>query len=131
MNISVKSGSSVWQLATLWGDERVPDNFCSLFWRVVLRFILIASGCVITGLFLGFFVAGVAASISVGYVIWTMPIVIVSGIAAIVCVSILYGFLHYKTTESIDENPSGFVSNSVNAYLSWKNKYCPKVVELD
>ena len=131
MNISVKNGSSVWQLATLWGDESVPNNFCSLFWCIAWRLLFISVGCIISGAFLGFLIAGIAASISAGYILWTVPIVSVVGFAVIVSVISVIAITHYKAKEVMDENPKGIMSNTVNAYSAWKNKYCPKVTELD
>ena len=130
MNISVKNGSSIWKLATLWGDEMLPTNFCSLFWCVVWRLFFISMGCILTGAYLGFLTASIAASISVGYVIWSTPILITSGLITIVSCIFLFVFTHYKATESMDNNPKGLMSNTVNAYSSWKNKYCPKITEL-
>ena len=131
MNISVKNGSSIWQLATLWGDERLPSNFCSLFWCVLWRLFFISIGCVVAGACLGFLSAGIVASISVGYIIWTAPIVIITGILAIVSVIFIIAVTQYTLKESMEENPKGKMSNAVNAYSSWKNKYCPKVIESD
>jgi uncharacterized membrane protein len=129
MNISVKNGSSVWQLATLWGEESVPTNFCSLFWLVTVRFGLISASCICAGLFFGCFFAGVAASISVGYVIWTVPITIIVALTALIFVIFVAAFIEVKSKKAMDNNPKGAISNTVNAYSSWKNKYCPKVIE--
>lgn len=129
MNISVKNGSSIHQLATLWGEEDLPTNFCSLFWLVTFRFGLISVGCICVGAFMGFLVAGIIASIVVGYIIWTVPLVVVSVIIFIVAVIFSVAFVSYQVSESMDKNPENAMSNIVNAYSSWKGKYCPKVTE--
>ena len=129
MNISVKNGSSIHQLATLWGEENLPTNFCSLFWLVTFRFGLISVGCICVGAFMGFLVAGIIASIVVGYIIWTIPIVLLSALIVIVSVIASVAIVGYKVSESMDENPENTLSNIVNAYSSWKDKYCPKVTE--
>ena len=129
MNISVKNGSSIHQLATLWGEENLPTNFCSLFWLVTFRFGLISVGCICVGATMGFLVAGIIASIVVGYIIWTTTIVLLSALIVIVSVIASVAIVGYKVSESMDENPENTLSNIVNAYSSWKDKYCPKVTE--
>tara|TARA_R110000772_G_scaffold60095_3_gene135642 strand:- start:2168 stop:2563 length:396 start_codon:yes stop_codon:yes gene_type:complete len=131
MNISVKNGSSIHQLATLWGEENLPTNFCSLFWLVLFRFGLISVGCICIGAFLGFLVAGIVASIVVGYVIWTAPLIVLTILFALVGAIFACAFIAHKASESMDENPKNTLSNMVNAYSSWKDKYCPKVTEQD
>ena len=129
MNIAVKKNSSIWKLDTNWGNDTVSTNFCSLFWSVFWGFIMVSVGAILTGAFLGFLFAGIAASISVGYVIWTMPITILSGIVVVVSVIFAVAFTHMKASDTMEENPTGALSNTVNAYSAWKNKYCPQVIE--
>ena len=129
MNISVKNGSSIWKLDTNWGSDSVSSNFCSLFWSVFWGFVMVSVGSVLTGLFFGFLFAGIAASISVGYVIWTMPIVVITSFAAISLAIVVTAFTHMKASDTMEENPTGALSNTVNAYSAWKNKYCPQVIE--
>jgi len=129
MNITVKTGSSIWKLDTNWGNDCVSLNFCSLFWSVFWGFVMVSVGAILTGAFLGFLFAGIAASISVGYIIWTIPIMFVLLTTISILTIVAIAFTHIKASDTMEENPTGALSNTVNAYSAWKNKYCPKVVE--
>ena len=58
-----------------------------------------------------------------------MPISIVTGIIAFVLIVFTVAFTWAKTEEQVQENPTGILSNTINAYSGWKNKYCPQVTE--
>ena len=130
MNINVKKGSSVWQLDTCWGSDFLSNNFCSLFWSCLWRLFFIFVGCLLTGAYLGILFAVIAASFSVGFIIWSLPLI--STVSIFVCICIIFSIflICEKAKESTIENPKGVLSNTINAYKSWKDKYCPKVEEV-
>jgi len=130
MNINVKNGSSVWQLATCWGSDCLPDNFCTLFWSCLWRLLFISMGSVFTGAYLGFLLATIAASFSVGFIIWSTPLMITVGLFLIIAGGVSVVIVIEKMKESTIENPKSALSNTINAYRSWKDKYCPRVEEV-
>jgi len=130
VNINVKNGSSVWQLATCWGTDVLPNNFCTLFWSCVWRLFFVVIGCLLFGAYLGCLFATIAASFSVGFIIWSMPLAITLTIILVIAAGVVAVFIGEKAKESTIENPKGALSNTINAYRSWKDKYCPKVDEV-
>jgi hypothetical protein len=130
MNITVKKGSSIWKLDTNWGESGVSSNFCQLFWSVLWCFVVVTVAVILFSSYLGFLIATIAASISVGFIIWSPPLAIFAGLVAFIAIIALIAFTHVLASDAMDENPTGALSNSVNAYAAWKNKYCPQVKEI-
>lgn len=128
MEIGVKKGSSIWQLATEWGNEDVPTNFCSLVFTVARNFTVIALFITCFSTYIGLLLASIAASFSVGRVIFNGPVVaLIVCIVAIVLISSVVVIVD-KIKYNAVGNPAGVVGNTLNAYRAWKGKYCPKVV---
>ena len=131
MNITVKKGSSIWKLDTNWGEAQVSSNFCELFWSVCWCFLAVTLAVTVVSSYLGFLLASIAASISVGFIIWSLPLFAFTGLVTFTLVIFAIAFIHVSATDTMEENPTGMLSNSVNAYSAWKNKYCPQVTEQD
>lgn len=126
MKIKVKEGSSIYKLATYWGADPLPSNFCDLFRNVVWCFLV--TSVVVSGLssWIGCVLATIAASISVGYIIWSAAFVIFSVILALIVV-VTIGVLGEN---HLRNNPSQRLDNAKLVYRSWKDKFCPLVEKI-
>jgi len=131
MSIKIKNGSSMYKLATWWDTEQMPKNFCSLFWTVVIRIGFISLGCTAAGTVLGFLLASIAASISVGYIIWTASIAVVTALIVVIALIFMAAATYCLIENTIEEEPEGKLSNIATIYSGWKNKYCPTVEEIE
>lgn len=127
MKIKVKEGSSIWLLATWWGGDSLPTDFCSLTRTVLIVFLIISMVVFMLSAWLGLIIATIAASISTGIMIWSEPLMVLLGIIAIV--SIVMGFL--LAGKYFYENPNENLSNAKIVYQAWKDKYCPLVEKID
>ena len=127
MKIKIKKGSSIWLLATWWGTDSLPTDFCSLTRTVLIVFFMISTVIFILSTWLGLIIATIAASISTGTMIWSEPLMVLLGIIG--GVSIAAGIV--LAVKYFCENPSENLSNARVVYQAWKDKYCPLVEKID
>lgn len=130
MKIRIKNGSIIYKLATLLEDD-LPTTFCGLFWTLLFNSAILAFLITITGTYFGYITAALAASVSVGYMVWTIPIVVTVFAILLLLTILLIAFLHITLKDIVDENPEGKVSNMSVMYFAWKEKFCPLVEEIE
>jgi len=126
MKIKVKEGSSIWKLATYWGTDDLPSNFCDLTRNVVFCFLVSFVFIIMISAWVGCVFATIAASISVGYVIWSVALSIFIGIIGL----IFCCFLVEIQRGYFKEHPSERFDNVKIIYRSWKDKFCPLIEEI-
>jgi hypothetical protein len=125
MKIKVKEGSSVWKLATYWGLDFLPSDFCSLVRNAVWCFVVTSFIVVTLSFWVSHVLATVAASVSVGYIIWSTSVVVL-----MVCIGFVLLAIACALTENfLSNNPNEKLNNAKIIYHSWKDKFCPLVEE--
>jgi len=126
MSIKVKTGSSIWKLATYWGNDNLPNNLCDLVkntaWCFCVSFIVVIA----LSAWVACILASIAASFNVGYVIWSIAFSVFVGL---ICL-ILAAFCSELLSSYLRRNPSERLSNAQTVYMSWKDKFCPLVKEI-
>jgi hypothetical protein len=127
----IKRDSSIWQLATRWGDKNLPSNFCNLTWSCIWTFMLISVtaglGSTAAGKLLGELVAWAVTGVFIGTPTLAVATVLFLFISALILIVLLMVVLTSKSTATTVRK----VSNSYigTAYKSWKHKYCPTIEE--
>jgi len=126
MKIRVKEGSSIWKLATWWGTDNLPSNFCDLiqnvFWCFLVTFFFVAAASA----WIACVIATLGASFSVEYVIWSIPLILF----AVFVGFILFGIIFSITYDHFSAHPNQRLVSIKIAYRSWQDKYCPLVEEI-
>jgi hypothetical protein len=126
MSIKVKTGSSIWKLATYWGSDNLPNNLCDLVRNTVWCFCVSFFVVGLLSAWVAFILASIAASFNVGYVIWSAEFSVFVGV---ICL-ILAAFCSELLSSHLRRNPSERLNNAKTVYTSWKDKFCPLVKEI-
>lgn len=127
MNIKVKTGSSIWKLATYWGNDNLPNNFCDLIKNVAWCFCVSFFVASTLSAWIACVLASIAASFSVGYVIWSAAFAVFVGVTSLILAAVCSELL----SSHLRRNPSERLGNIQTVYMSWKDKFCPLVKEVD
>ena len=132
-NIEIKENGSMWQLATLWGNESLPSDGCGLVWKCLFHLFLIIVGTILTGAFLGDLVASTIASIVTCTFVWGVSILILSlslAVLAIILVVFTPLFIWEEADEDSDNTIMKTIYNMKTIKMGWKDKFCPVVKEV-
>lgn len=129
--INVNVGSSIWKLGTYWGTERLPNNFCDLSKRVIWCFIVVTLSTIGFGFYLSYLIASIAASFSVGFIIWSMPIFFLVGILSCILTIVAASVAKVTVDEVMESESSGKLNYCVEVCRSIKGKFCPMVNEVN
>lgn len=131
--MKIKRGSSIWQLATCWGSNKMSSNFWILVGESILSLMIVAFTATITSIFLAHILAGLAGFLVTGIFMWTMPLVllavILSLITVVIGVLLVLGSVQ-RAFKALGDNKKWKRSFLVVAYRFWKDKCCPIVEEV-
>ena len=133
-NIEVKENGSMWQLATFWGREQLPNEGCGLLWKSLWHLCIVAFLTALVGAGLGDLVATTVASFVMGTFIWG-PANIVLGLILSVVLFVFLITLPIAICAGADEDSKNPVMKTIynikTIKQGFKEKWCPLVVEIE
>lgn len=134
--IKVKKGGSIWKLATFWGNDCLPNDFCSLIKAMSIVLLIVSFFTTVVSAALGATIGIYVALITTG--VWLGEATFVTAAYAGMALVVLTAWasvndvqVSIPVPEKLSEGWGDFGNNAKEVYRGFKEKYCPIIKEVD